>query len=68
MNVCRVKLKEAAAAIADQAVFPDFAPGLNGTDWNDLAQMQGWTGAVGILCKTIAITAMGLWRGKRVVP
>lgn len=40
-NVGREKAEEAAAAIGGQAIFPVFAAGDKGTDWNDLAQSQG---------------------------
>lgn len=40
-NVGREKAEEAAAAIGGQAIFPMFAAGDKGTDWNDLAQLQG---------------------------
>lgn len=40
-NLGREKAEEAVAAIGGQAIFPVFAPGDKGTDWNDLAQSQG---------------------------
>jgi len=55
VNVGRVKAEEAAVAIGGQAVFPDFAPGWNGTDWNDLAQMGGRPFAANVLRQSIAI-------------
>jgi phage/plasmid primase-like uncharacterized protein len=54
-NVGRVKAEEAAAAIGGQAVFPAFAPGMHGTDWNDLAQMQGRPIAADMLRHSIAV-------------
>jgi len=48
VNVGRLKADEAAAAIGAQAVFPAFPPGGTGTDWNDLAQMQGHSYAASI--------------------
>ena len=55
VNVGRVKAEEAAAAIGGQAVFPAFAPGMDGTDWNDLAQMQGRPYASDMLRQSIAV-------------
>lgn len=55
VNVGRVKAEEAAALIGGQAVFPDFTPSMNGTDWNDLAQMQGRPHAVDMLRHAIAV-------------
>ncbi|OYV28222.1 MAG: hypothetical protein B7Z81_15955, partial [Acidocella sp. 20-61-6] len=55
VNVGRVKAEEAAAAIGGQVVFPDFASGVNGTDWNDLAQMQGRPHATDMLRHAIAV-------------
>ncbi len=55
VNVGRVKAEEAAAAIGSQAVFPSFAPGLDGTDWNDLAQMQGRGAAASALRTAFAV-------------
>jgi phage/plasmid primase-like uncharacterized protein len=55
VNVGRVKAEEAAAAIGGQAVFPDFALGDDGTDWNDLAQTRGRRFAADVLRQSIAV-------------
>ena len=56
VNVGRAKAEDAAAAIGSQAVFPSFATlGSNGTDWNDLAQMQGLRAASSILRSALAV-------------
>ena len=55
VNVGRVKAEEAAVAIGSHAIFPSFAPGLDGTDWNDLAQMQGRGAAAGALRTALAV-------------
>ena len=55
VNVGRVKAEEAALAIGSQAVFPSFAPGSDGTDWNDLAQMQGRGNAASNLRTALAV-------------
>ena len=55
INVGRVKAEEAAAAIGGQALFPTFAPGIQGTDWNDLAQAIGRPWAAGQLDQAIAV-------------
>ena len=55
VNVGRVKAEEAAVAIEGQAVFPSFSPGSGGTDWNDLAQMQGRGAAASILRTVFAV-------------
>jgi phage/plasmid primase-like uncharacterized protein len=55
VNVGRVKAEEAAAAIGGQAVFPEFALGSDGTDWNDLAQTRGRPFAADVLRQSIAI-------------
>jgi putative DNA primase/helicase len=55
VNVGRVKAEEAAVAIGGQAIFPSFAPGVDGTDWNDLAQMHGRGAAVGALRTALAV-------------
>jgi phage/plasmid primase-like uncharacterized protein len=75
VNVGRVKAEEAAAAIGAQAVFPAFGPGMTGTDWNDLAQMQGRPSAADMLRQSIAIAdreqavkALGLIREEALHP
>ena len=55
VNVGRVKAEEAAAAIGSRAVFPSFAAGWNGTDWNDLAQVQGRGAAASVLRTAFAV-------------
>ena len=40
-NVGRVKAEEAAAAIDGHALIPSFAPGAAGSDWNDVARLEG---------------------------
>ena len=55
VNVGRVKAEEAAAAIGGQAVFPNFALGGDGTDWNDLAQTRGRPLAADVLRHAIAV-------------
>ena len=55
LNVGRVKAEEAAAAIGGQAVFPSFPEGIQGTDWNDLANAVGRTQASQQLRTGIAI-------------
>jgi putative DNA primase/helicase len=55
VNVGRVKAEEAAAAIGGQAVFPEFATGSDGTDWNDLAQTRGRPFAADVLRQSIAV-------------
>jgi phage/plasmid primase-like uncharacterized protein len=55
INVGRVKAEEAAAAIGGQAVFPVFPANSLGTDWNDLARVQGRSEAAGQLRLAMAI-------------
>jgi antirestriction protein ArdC/phage/plasmid primase-like uncharacterized protein len=55
VNVGRVKAEEAARAIGAQAVFPSFPAGIQGTDWNDLAQVLGIPQAAKQLQNAIAI-------------
>ena len=55
VNVGRVKAEEAAAAIGGQAIFPSFPQGTDGTDWNDLSQMQGRPHATSTLRQAVAI-------------
>lgn len=40
-NVGREKAEEAATAIGSQALIPAFSAGANGSDWNDLARIEG---------------------------
>ncbi|MBE7158843.1 MAG: hypothetical protein INR62_10510, partial [Rhodospirillales bacterium] len=55
VNVGRVKAEEAAAAIGSEAVFPPFPLGTVGTDWNDLAKVQGQPYTASRLREGIAI-------------
>lgn len=55
VNVGQVKAEEAAAAIGGQAMFPEFALGSDGTDWNDLAQYRGRPFAADVLRQSIAV-------------
>ena len=55
VNVGRVKAEEAAAAIGGQAVFPNFPDNAPGTDWNDLAKVQGRAQAAAQLRGAIAV-------------
>lgn len=40
-NVGRQKAEEAAAAVGGQALIPSFSPGAEGSDWNDVARIEG---------------------------
>lgn len=40
-NVGREKAEEAAATIGGRALIPSFAPGADGSDWNDVARIEG---------------------------